>query len=455
MPGTFSYKRADGTTDLQTLHTCDITTGFADDMSSFSAGNDFTDNRKQGSNLIEFDYSSSNAWRYIRRVLTVDSAIDWTANDFTWWFYYTAKSEQVLGPSDSIVVRVYSTATAGTDYVEWELTGHTTDGLFPALVASWNRFICSGDNPTTVGGTGATLTAVRVVEVRFYFTNPNTQNGDPDLAIDWWKSGNTVQVTAGTSASPADIESLSTWDAVGSDPSTDPGYGLIGLRDVFIELWNGMQFGDGTTATYFAVENTFVFNNQFSVAAQHDWRVKNNATLRVGKKDVQTQGSYAVNGCSLVTPDVAIDGDTDYPMADFIVEGGSSFTNKLLAYASKFYRWKDVFFGLAAGSAGEIDLIDCDFDTCENIEFRSSTLKIKDCKFHDPTGDGYIGTVYVAPQSIDGIQVFNCTRGFYFKATMEMTNYVATDNTYDLVVDDGLTVTLVNSTFDKDKILQV
>jgi hypothetical protein len=440
-----------------TISSCDATTGWTNDgFDTWEAGGDFTDNRREGTNLIEFA-ESTIGWQSAAYDLGGTSTFDLTENDVHFWFYYTAKGEQVLASSGSVVLRVYSAATRGTNYAEWDLSGHVNEALYPPLLASWNKFLISGDNPTRVGAGGApTYTAIRWIEMRYDFAASNENQGDPDLGIDWFKYGNTITVQGGTSGTPENFVNLQTWDdraAATADIADDPHYGLVESADVFVELWAGMQIGSGASSTYFAAENYFIYNRAFSQTVAHDWRVQNNATLRLGKKDIGTQATYAINGCQLVCPNVTIDQEpaSSSHNSNFIVESGGTF----LGYATKLYRWKDIWFGDASGSADDVDLIDCDFDDNNNIEFRSSTLKVKNSKFHDPAGSGYVGSIYIAPQSLEGIQVFNCERAFHFKASVTVSNYIATDNTYDLVIDDGLTVTLINSTFDPDKILQV
>ena len=460
MPGTFSYLKSNDTA-YTNLDSCDSTSQppWSTDMTTFTNGEDFIANRREGDDLIQFD-SNSVEVRFIRLDLSTPTSgvgVNFLTDAFSWWFYYTAKSEQVLTGSGGVVCRVYSDATPGVNYAEWDLSGEgSSANLFPELIASWNRFIVSGDNPTRTAGTVPTYTAIKHIEIRFNFNSKNTDSGDPDLAMDWWKFGNRYQVTAGTSVSPADFASMQTFDDRGTPISANPNYGLVASQDVFIEMWVGFRVGNGSTSTYFAAENYFIWNRPFSEDAAQDWTVEQAATLRLGTKDVGTDATYAINGCQMVVTEDVIDGATAVRASDLTVVGAAaSSTSALLAYATKFFRWNTISIGTSVGPTGGSELIDCDFDDNETIELRDSALDIKNCKFHDPSGTGNIGDIYVAPNSIEGVQVFNCTQGFRFRATMEVTNYVATDNTTDLAVNDGLTITLVNSTFDPDKILQV
>ncbi len=70
-------------------------------------------------------------------------------------------------------------------------------------------------------------------------------------------------------------------------------------------------------------------------------------------------------------------------------------------------------------------------------------------------GQRRVGILVDAPNSLSNVQFFKCDRALYFQASVTVTGYNATDNAYDLVVDNTLTISLVNSTFNPDKILQV
>ena len=68
-----------------------------------------------------------------------------------------------------------------------------------------------------------------------------------------------------------------------------------------------------------------------------------------------------------------------------------------------------------------------------------------------------MGQLFDAPNSISGVRFFKCDRALYVSGTTQrtLTDYTATDNFYDLVVDNNGDVVLLNSTFDADKILQI
>ena len=594
MPGTFSYDDTlvswcDGIGDHTaidgvTLDTNDDFTGRAWGSASPSADNEVCDfERGVGFGGVSIDLGAMTTW-------------DATAEDISWQFLYTAKTGEVLASSDAVRVRLRST-TSATDaqFLEYILTGAVNGGDFfypNPIIKSWNPFILSGARGGVQNGTGSTdLTAIRWFECRFEWIDTNTGNQEPGFALEWQKLGRQFSVTDGTSAAPADFPSLKIFSDLGpGTPFVDPEYKLVFGADVFFELWAGMIVGNGTTSTYFAAENIFCFNNQYSQEVQHDWEVTNNATLRLGKLDQQTQRDYPVNGCTFVLPD-------EVRIADFDINNGAT----VEWYAGKFFRWKTIRLGeAAAGTDPTIDIRGYDFDTVQSIEFRSTNLDMVDTRLHDPLptflnagqawqddngtftsvttnwnntttttaifpsaeaiGDGHavgfseqfgslefeistagvggaitwqywngawtdltnvvdntnnflatasegsfdryrvtwdlpsdwvvrninstgnlyyvravIDTVYStnpqiqqgrvgqrrlgilvdAPNTLSNVEFFKCDRALYFQASVTVTGYQATDNAYDVVVDDTLTVTLVNSVFDPDKILQV
>ena len=265
--------------------------------------------------------------------------------------------------------------------------------------------------------------------------------------MDWIKYGNTITITGGTTPDPAaDLAQLLAWsDGDSADRVNDPAYGLVFSRSILFEVLGGIDFGNGTAATRFTDINKVLVNRTFSDQVEHNYRVRNNATVTFGTKDVGSQGTYAIEGCQLVCPDTAEDGSTTgLPLHDFTIETGGI----LNAYGSKWFRWNTIDIN------DDAELIDDDFADNVTINLDSADITATGCDFHDAAGSGFIGSISAAV-SFDDCRVFNNVRGFEFTASITVRNYIATDNSvYDLVVNDTLTVTLVDSLFDKDKILQ-
>ncbi len=449
MPGTFTYRQGTGAA-YTTITSMDTdASSWSHNMNVVENGNNFTSGRKQGSNIVEFDTGTGE--HYMDWDVGAGSEVNLQAEELSFWFLYTGKASDVLGAnSNSFRLRVYSDVTAGTNWAEWELGGHETAGLYAKIIKEWNPFLISGENPTLTNGTTPNYQSIRHVRFVFDIANSNTSN-NPDMAMDWLKHGDRIRVTGGTSGSPADMSSLGDWSAA---VSALPEYGLVFQRDIYFDMWAGFEVGDGSTATYFAIENEVFYNYQFSSAVSHDIEVLNSATFRVGKKDTGTDDTYAINGALLVCPSTLRDLTTGSRYSDIRIKGNATKASAgaLLGYASKFYRWHTIEIGDTNGT-NDSELIECDFDSNESVVLKDANLTITNCKFHDPSGSGYVGEIHNAPSSVEGMQVFNCVRGFQFKATMEISNYVATDNSdSDIVLDSGVTLTLVNSTFDKDKI---
>ena len=436
MPGTF-------TTDATTLAAFDTAPdGWTETFNAFETGGDFTDNRRQGTNLTEFD-KSSTGYGYCRKQFT---AFDMTSRLLHYWFYYTAKSEQVLGSADSVHLRVGSGASwSDLNYAEWLMSGHTTPGLYETLIASWNRFAASGDNPDNLVGT-VNFSAIQWIELGFTWNSPNTQNGDPDLALDWLKTISKFIVTAGTSVSPADFISMDDWDrGGGTGAGTDPDYGVCRKTDVFVDMWVGFDIGDGVASTYFASEGEVIFMNHFSEDCALPVVVKNNATFRLGELDTTGTEDYAINGSTLVIRETPRDGQAVVPISDFTVDSGGDF----LCYASKVFRWNDVDIN------GTATFIDADIDSCISLNLANAGITLKNTKVHDFRGNGYAGDISAAI-TIDGLQVFNLVRGFNFTTDVTVANYKASDcSQYDLTMNNLVTVTLDDPDIDFTKVAQI
>ena len=379
------------------------------------------------------------------------STFDLTANDLSWWFFYVkGKGDQIIADTTTgeapVSVRVYSDATPGTSYAEWDLAGNES------LIASWNFFTISGDTPSRVGAGGApTYTAIRHIEFRFAFARGTNGGGfgqqDEPIGLDWIKYGNTITITGGTTPDPAaDFAQLLAWsDGDEADRVNDPAYGLVFSRSVLFEVLGGIDFGNGTAACRFTDINKVLINRTFSDQVEHNYRVRNGSVVTFGTKDVGSQDTYAIEGCQLVCPDVAEDGSSsELPLHDFEVQTNGT----LNAYGSKFFRWNTIDIN------DDAELIDDDFADNVTINLDSADISATGCDFHDAAGSGFIGSISAAV-SFNDCRVFNNVRGFEFTASITVRNYIATDNSvYDLVVNNTLTVTLVDSTFDKDKILQ-
>ena len=413
-------------------------------LSSFQYGNDL--NPQEGTTVAQI--LSNGAGRgFARRDLGAGNTFDLTLNDLTWWYFYVkGKGDAILtdipGSGEwPVSVRVYSDASPGTNWAEWDLAGNDT------LIASWNFFTISGDTPTRTNGTVPTYTAIRHVEFRFDFAR-STAGGflssDEPTGLDFIKYGNTITVTGGDGVDPAGTpDDLFAWsEGDPADRVNDPAWGLVIKEDVFNSILAALDFGNGTAATEFEAQNQFFLNRSFSDTVAHNIRVRNNATVTSGTKDVGTQATYAIEGCQFVTPAVAEDGSTGIPTSDFIVESGGTF----LGYNTKIFRYDLIDFNDAS-----CELIGCDLANNDFVRIDAALL-IQDCLIHDAVGSGFAGAISAAATFIN-TQIFNNTRGLDFEANITVRNYIATDNTDDLDLSSSADIVLVDSIFDPNRIL--
>ena len=346
MPGTFAYQLANGNAFINVAR-CETTTLGGNEEWTTNSGfgleqDDFTGIRREGANLVEVNQAV--ATNFLRRQLSAGggtSPVDMTKNDLHGWFLYSAKTGETLADANTACQMImHSGASAGTNFGRWYLAGAVDAGFFPALVKTWNPLHISGQNP-------------------------------PDFAVDYFKIGNKIQITAGTVAAPVTPVDLIDWDALGANPATDPDEGLVVARDIFLSLRAGLDFGDGTTATVWVAENFVFFADQFASICNHDFRIEDAATVTFGRKIVGTQATYAINGCQLIAPSVYRDGTFDRNTS-LLVEDGTS--NAFRAYGTKFFRLKDVQFGVTTG-ANEVELIDCDFDS--NVRWERNIKRLR------------------------------------------------------------------------------
>lgn len=575
-----------------------------------NSDNDYSANRREGVTVLDFGKSGSGSGGYSYDLGSASSdKLDMTAEDVTWPFLYTAKTGEVIdSESSSVSLRVMSAATRSTtNYAEFYLNGAVDGGrFFPPLLKSWNFYVLSGASGLRTPDVEVGIvdySSIRYLEWRYEWITGNSGNQEPAFAADWVKRGKLVTISSGSSDTPAGFEDLQEWNNVSSTElsstnvlsSPDEGK-VFSNGDIFTELWLGLTIGSTTnsTTTYFAAENRTIWNNQYSEQVKHDCIINDNATFRLGKLDVRTQESYAINGCTYTLPD-------ERRIADFLLRDGGNFE----CYGSKIFRWDDVQLGATTtGTAATADIIGSDFDKNKSIKFQSTGLVIQDTIFHDPlptrldaasawrddagvytditgdwnnsststtlfpatesTGDGTIfgsteqfgavefefvtagsggavtwqywgsgsstwedltgvvdgssgftspsgaigssnrvrttwsipsdwgqtqlaaegqryyiraridttygtnpvllqgqigqrriGEIVDAPETLENVQFFNCDRGPYFRSNVTLESFKASDNAYDIVADDGLTITLDDSDFDPDKILQI
>ena len=126
----------------------------------------------------------------------------------------------------------------------------------------------------------------------------------------------------------------------------------------------------------------------------------------------------------------------------------------LQLYGSRLEGWGTVTLG--SGGTSAIDIVNTDFLDNTAIEFRSTGLKAEAIRMHFTTGnEAVVGGVYNIPTLLKGLQVFKTTEGLRFEVSTDVEEYLAGDNTNDLVIQEGDTVNLLNSVFDESTFLRV
>jgi len=359
-------------------------------VASFLYGNDLSP--QEGLTVGQI-LASAAGRGFVRRDLGVGNAFDLINNDLTWWFFYVkGKGDAILtdvpGTGEwPVSVRVYSAATPGTAWTEWDLAGNDT------LIASWNFLVISGNNYSREGaGGGATLSAIRHIEFRFNFaraTEGGFTTGDEPIGLDFIKYGNTITITGGTTPdAPADFAGLAAWsDGDPADRVNSPAQGLVIKEDVFNSVLAGINIGDGVAATRFSDQNQFYLVRKFSRLVPHNFRVQNLGVCTFGTKDVGSQRTYAINGCQLVVPEFTedsllnpIDPTTEINEAQYTTNFLMSAGGTANLYATKVFRFLTVDFGAPSTT---VELIEADIDNNRNVDLGSGCTAIN-CKMHDP-----------------------------------------------------------------------
>jgi hypothetical protein len=171
---------------------------------------------------------------------------------------------------------------------------------------------------------------------------------------------------------------------------------------------------------------------------------KSNFTLKLGLKDSGTDGTYAKNGCQLVVNASPLFTATTASRGNALLEG-------------TFYCYSSILSGFGTvdlGNSGSntIELIQTDFYDNSTINFGSSGLTIYDCKCHFPgTAKSNIGHIYNF-NFIDKLAVYQVVDGFEVRVSKDISGYIASDTSYDIVILDTLTVGLIDSQISSSKI---
>lgn len=383
-----------------------------------------------------------------------------------WFNYAKGKGAQILtSTSGAVRLRLYFGGT--TDWAEYNLTDTGND----ELNFGWQVLQCSGRNLNggAVSGTWVNTASnwerdIFRVAIIFDVLNPNDAGADPGLLVDTFFVGNQITVSEGTTGGvPASLDDLVGYQEIGGTRANFP-LGLVNVDGPNVILRSSLRIGNGSNGTnnegYLQFLSNNLLFNQWSAQVKHNITVTNFSQLDFGEGEPVTgvlgTRTAAVRGCQVVMPsDREDEVSTTLPAAsDVTVENGGI----LNANNTKFFRWRDLFFGAASDTSSEVNLANVIFDSCETAYFRSNTLNLTNIEIYNNAQNdrNHCAEMIVTPTSCNDLLVHDCNEGIHFRATLDLPTYRAQDNTvYDLAVLEGVTVELGDSFFDPDKILRL
>ncbi len=433
------------------LSTCEATTGWADDGSgNVSALATTTTASRQGTNRLEWGVATASVG-VLKFTFQGGTTIDVTQNEIGCWFLLpkgnAAGETPVLANSggDALRIRLYE----GTNTADWYIGDDST------LPGGWQYIRVSGNNPDNVPGTTPDYTSIDGFGIYTNNTNENNNaKGDAYYGVDYLVAYDKIEVTGYNTAIAADepwsMDSIydlcvtTKDDANNLKTPDDCIWGQFQQEDIFYRIFGSMYFGDGT-AGEFKTTNRYLYFKPVSDDVTYDVNVSASFPVTFGDKDEGDDETYALNGCQIINEVVgSARGSINIdPTAEFNL------------YACRIEGWDTINLGTNQGT-GPIELIKSDFFNNNSIELRSTGLSAQDVRMHFSDGaQAEIGTVYDTPNSMNKIQIFLVTDGLTFKIATTVDEYFAGDTTYDLVVLDGITVDLLNSTFSENKIKRV
>lgn len=369
--------------------------------------------------------------------LGVGNEINLDNDDLSVWFLpaekYSGTTYLTLDgtDTDAVTIRASSAGTFTTNYGEYDRALGGVNRLIP----SWNSLICSGNTTSRTSGT-FDRTSVRsfgVVTNQVGDNNTSFFTSTPDHGMDWYKLGRDIQITGTNGGSPWTFDDIYT-----ALETSKPFHGLVEKRENLFIFNCGLIFGDGTTATTFSDDSKYIFINQSSSQVKHDFRVKANATVTLGKKTTGATRNYATGGIRISTAPTA------NHSSEFVIEDGATVN----LYGCKIENWNSVDIGNAAGTDPTVEMIKIDFFNNDAIDLDSTSLTALDVRMHFAEGsEAALSRLLASPSSIKDLRVFQTTTGLEVRANCTIEDYYAGDNTIDLLILEGVTTTLKNPAF--------
>ncbi len=435
------------TLNSTTISTADATTGWTADTNNAPNSGPSTGGvlQKEGSGTVEFDLGNTATGGIKSPTVT---AFDVRTQEVGVWFLNPKVDEngvELMNNGDSALrLRLYS----GTNYADYyQGNNKLTDGFYPG---GWMFLRASGaaGSEDANGGTWTNTQAAAVDSASIIVTSvvDNTNKNATEYAVDIIKYYDKIVVTGyNGGTTPWTLQDI-------YDASETNAWGVVEKAEGFYRFYCGLEFGDGTNAGAFEATNEYIYLDHSSSDHEYNVVVKNNFTVTLGEKNTQTQDTYAQNGCQLVaTEDALFQLSSPAKCAPSLtVESGGI----LELYDTKVQGFGTI--NLGSGGSSAIELINTDLYDNDEVEFRSTGLTADNIRIHHLSTDkGDLGAIYNVPSSMTRINVFNCTDALNFQETMSVTKYNAGDTTYDVVVLEGKTVTLINSVFNETKIKRV
>ncbi len=451
---------------------CEATTGWVTTGSPQGVTLSLNTDSVQGTNAVEIRCSNTTTGvRAIYHDISVaGDRFKITDGTLNFWFRYSKGkgAAYLTATGTAVIVRLFFGGT--TDWADYQLTdtGDTELRFGYQVLQCSGRNLNGGSTSGTWSNTASNWTRdIHRVELRLDFASTNDDTAaDPGLLMDAWFTGNTITVSEGTAGgTPTTFSALFDYAKFGGTRTGFP-LGLVDLDGVFGTVRCSLDIGNGSDGAnnegYLQLTELFLLFNQWSAQVKHDITVKNFSQLDFGEGEVVTgvEGSntVAVRGCQIVLPaDLEDEIDITLPAAsDVSVENGG----KLNVYDSKFFRWRDLFFGAATDTGSTVELNSVRFDTCETIYFRANTLNITNIEIYNNAGnDRPQAAEAIATADVsDDILLHDCIQGIHYRDTITFKEYTSQDNdkagnsNFDLGVLEGETVSLVDSVFDVSKI---
>jgi len=418
---------------------CDATGGWGTSGNASSVATN-SGSKVEGSNSLDLTASDvgDSSWYHD---VSSGNRFKITEKDLHFWFKYVKGkgANYLVQDGTAVVIRLFFGGTS--KYADYRCTA--TGDL--ELKFGWQLLSASGKSlrgGSTGGGhnngSDYDLDIYRV-ELKLNFANKN----DTPLGMDCWFAGTIIKVTSGTSSSPVSFSDIAEYS--NKDRTAFP-LGLVNKQMILYNIKCGIQVGDGSSGSghsgYIKDYSKFLLFNQLSEEVKHPIIVKNYSTLDLGLQVSGSESSYYVDGCQIVLPEDRY--------SDFSVENGGT----LKLYDTKIYRWRYLYFGASSDSGSTIELHNVDIDSCETLFLRASTQNISYLSVHNNVNsiNDYAVNITKPITSMDYLYCYRCSVGAKIDGDFTLKTFNLTDNTVDLKVLSGKTVSLIDSVFSESKL---